>query len=228
MSYTEVAITGYNTNPPPDDGSMGSANQVFWSKVKIKLFDPIRDAFNSIDDNVLSAVNSADSSIATLESDIATLDTAISNIATTMKAPDGTAMLYRQTTPPTGWTKGTDLNDYALRLVTGTASTGGSTAFSSVFASRTISSTNMPAHTHSFSDSNRSGSFTATTFIYNLSDSNASASAGGVTCATSITESNETLTATYTLPETTTASAGSGTGWDFDIQYVDTIYATKD
>lgn len=51
--------------------------------------------------------------------------------------PAGTAMLFAQTAAPTGWTKVTTHNDKALRVVSGTAGSGGSTAFSSVFASRT-------------------------------------------------------------------------------------------
>jgi len=63
--------------------------------------------------------------------------------------PSGTAMVFAQTSAPTGWTKSTTHNDKALRVVSGTASSGGSTAFSTVFAARTIATANLPAHTHS-------------------------------------------------------------------------------
>lgn len=53
----------------------------------------------------------------------------------------GTKMLFVQTTAPTGWTKDTTNNDKALRVVSGTASTGGSASFSSVFTSQTPSGT---------------------------------------------------------------------------------------
>lgn len=50
----------------------------------------------------------------------------------------GTRMLFAQTTAPTGWTKDTtNYNNYALRVVTGAASTGGSVAFTTAFASQT-------------------------------------------------------------------------------------------
>jgi hypothetical protein len=45
----------------------------------------------------------------------------------------GTLMLFQQTTAPTGWTKQTTHNNKALRVVTGTASSGGSNTFSGVF-----------------------------------------------------------------------------------------------
>jgi hypothetical protein len=47
-------------------------------------------------------------------------------------------MLFAQTTAPTGWTKNTTTGDNsALRVVTGNASTGGSVAFTTAFASQT-------------------------------------------------------------------------------------------
>ena len=45
----------------------------------------------------------------------------------------GTKMLFQQTAAPTGWTKQTTHDNKALRVVTGTASSGGSNTFSGVF-----------------------------------------------------------------------------------------------
>ena len=50
----------------------------------------------------------------------------------------GTKMLFQQTSAPTGWTKVTTHNNKALRVVSGTASSGGSNAFSNTLASRPI------------------------------------------------------------------------------------------
>src|SRR6266511_2738699 len=44
-----------------------------------------------------------------------------------LEAPSGTAMLFQQTSAPTGWTKSTSFNDRALRVTTGTV--GGSAGF---------------------------------------------------------------------------------------------------
>jgi len=52
-----------------------------------------------------------------------------------------TLLVAAQTNAPTGWTKNTSHNDKALRLVSGTASSGGSNPFSSTFASRTPTGT---------------------------------------------------------------------------------------
>jgi len=48
--------------------------------------------------------------------------------------PQGTSMLFQQTSAPTGWTKQTTHNDKALRLQSGTVGTGGSVAFSTAMA----------------------------------------------------------------------------------------------
>jgi hypothetical protein len=48
-------------------------------------------------------------------------------------------MLFQQTSAPTGWTKSTTHNNKALRIVSGSASSGGSNAFTTAFGSRGIS-----------------------------------------------------------------------------------------
>ena len=53
----------------------------------------------------------------------------------------GTKMLFAQTTAPTGWTKDTTHNNKALRVVSGTAGSGGSLDFTTAFASRSTGST---------------------------------------------------------------------------------------
>jgi len=53
--------------------------------------------------------------------------------------PQGTSMLFQQTSAPTGWTKQTTHNDKALRLTSGTVGTGGSVAFSTAMATPAVS-----------------------------------------------------------------------------------------
>ena len=52
--------------------------------------------------------------------------------------PQGTSMLFQQTSAPTGWTKQTTHNDKAIRLQTGTVGTGGSVAFSTAMATPAV------------------------------------------------------------------------------------------
>ena len=65
--------------------------------------------------------------------------------------PSGTRIAFQQTTVPTGWTKDTTaaLNDSAMRIVTGTAGSGGtlglSTASTGTYA---LQIADMPSHTH--------------------------------------------------------------------------------
>lgn len=77
--------------------------------------------------------------------------------------PSGSVMLFYQSAAPTGWTQVTTLNDYDLRLVSGTGGgTGGTTAYSSVFTNQTptittsglsagattLSTAQIPSHQH--------------------------------------------------------------------------------
>ncbi|MDH2357668.1 hypothetical protein QCM80_45195 [Bradyrhizobium sp. SSUT112] len=69
--------------------------------------------------------------------------------------PSGTLMLFQQTNAPIYWTKQVTHNDKALRVVSGTASSGGSNAFSTIFSNpigtqnTTITVSSMPSHSHS-------------------------------------------------------------------------------
>ena len=145
--------------------------------------------------------------------------------------PIGTLMLFQQTSAPTGWTKETTHNDKALRVVTGAASSGGTTAFSSVMTSRTpagsvtmsnaaftLGTNEIPAHSHSANG-------------YLNSGFNAGAPDYPLVYGTGSTNYN------YTFGTNNTGGGGShthsntasfsGTALDFAIQYVDLIIASK-
>tara|TARA_B100000579_G_scaffold250269_1_gene205824 strand:- start:7013 stop:9082 length:2070 start_codon:yes stop_codon:yes gene_type:complete len=63
-----------------------------------------------------------------------------SNLTGVQPFPSGTKMLFQQTSAPTGWTKVTSsVDNKALRVVSGSVSSGGNQAFTSAFASRTPS-----------------------------------------------------------------------------------------
>lgn len=51
----------------------------------------------------------------------------------------GTKLLFQQSSAPTGWTQVTTYNNYALRVVSGTVSSGGTVPFTTAFASQTPS-----------------------------------------------------------------------------------------
>jgi hypothetical protein len=58
----------------------------------------------------------------------------------------GTAMLFRQTAAPTGWTKVTTYNDVGIRVVNGTINqVTANTAFSTVFAQTAVGSHTLAA-----------------------------------------------------------------------------------
>jgi hypothetical protein len=122
--------------------------------------------------------------------------------------PSGTVMLFVQTSAPTGWTKSITHDNKALRVVSGTASSGGSIAFTTAFANgntgaTTLSEAQIPSHTHGISGQRLS-----------------SLSTGSVNWLTG--NGTSVLSAA-------TGGGGSHThGLSLDVQYVDVIIATKD
>jgi hypothetical protein len=133
--------------------------------------------------------------------------------------PTGTAMMFVQTSAPTGWTKSTTHDNKALRVVSGAASNGGSVAFTTAFASQTttignttLTAAQIPSHTHSFST--QSGV--------------AGTGAGYVTGTAAGTP---IATGTFTTDGGTgggTAHTHTSTAINLAVSYVDVIIATKD
>lgn len=133
----------------------------------------------------------------------------------------GTEMLFVQTAAPTGWTKNTTHNNKALRIVSGTAGSGGSTAFTTAFASRTptgsvafttLTTGQMPSHGHTYiwrwgvgTVNNGSGGL-AGPFWYETQNSSSDFTGGGQSHGHSLTLN----------------------AMDFAVAYVDSIIATKD
>ncbi len=134
----------------------------------------------------------------------------------------GTVMLFVQTAAPTGWTKGSTHNDKALRLVTGAAGTGGSTAFTTVFAARTIGQANLPNVTLTATSN---GNHTHTTTAVELSAYGAGAVIGVRLNGGAGSAANVSTTGAHTHD---VPLGGSGTAMDFAVNYVDVILATKD
>ena len=122
----------------------------------------------------------------------------------------GTVMLFVQTAAPTGWTKSVANNDKALRVVSGAASTGGSVAFTTAFASGlsdsavTLTTAQIPSHNHNFIQYQATGGGNS---------SAAAAAANSVT--TTVSSTGGGTSHTHSLPS-------------FAVSYVDTIIATKD
>lgn len=144
--------------------------------------------------------------------------------------PAGTVMLFAQTAAPTGWTKNTTTgNNTALRLVTGTASTGGSVAFTTAFASQTPSGTvsvsgsagnttlttpQIPSHTHTIPKKAPGGGAGQADYTPNYGGNiNSGATGGG---------------GSHSHPLSISSSTFSGNAINLAVSYVDVIRATKD
>ena len=148
--------------------------------------------------------------------------------------PTGTAMLFAQSSAPTGWTKVTAYNDAALRVVSGGASSGGSVGFVSAFTSQAISGTvgetalsegQLPSHRH----------FVSTNVVNGGAPS---AFNSLVRQRTTAGDSDYYLEGTFAEPSLMQSSAtGSGQththsfsapSINLAVKYVDVIIATKD
>jgi hypothetical protein len=127
----------------------------------------------------------------------------------------GTVMLFGQTAAPTGWTKDTtNYNNSALRVVTGSAATGGTVDFTTAFASQTpagtvgattLTTTQIPSHTHTIG---QAGCLGGNGYV--------STTGSGATLNTGSTGGGGSHTHTFT-----------GTAINLAVKYVDVIRATK-
>ena len=151
----------------------------------------------------------------------------------------GTRMLFAQTTAPTGWTKDTtNYNNFALRVVTGAASTGGSVAFTTAFASQTptisntlsvdtsglsagsttLTTAQIPSHTHSAAVRPQgcfNQGFAVHGYDNNATPNNTGSTGGGGS-------HNHSISGSATLSGGITSSA-----INLAVQYLDVITATK-
>ncbi len=145
--------------------------------------------------------------------------------------PSGTVMLFAQTAAPTGWTKDTtNYNNSGLRVVTGSASTGGSVDFTTAFASQTP--------TGSVTITSVSGSAGATTLTTPQIPSHTHpGGAGGGTNGPGNSPSASPSTTgstggggSHTHPFSFSSGSGtfSGNAINLAVKYVDVIRATKD
>jgi hypothetical protein len=136
----------------------------------------------------------------------------------------GTVALFYQAAAPTGWTVSNADNNKAIRIVSGSSgdggSAGGTTAFTSVFTSRTITQANLPSYTLP-NTLNLSG--TETLITRNFSDNTGVAPTGG---GQNIVNSVSYSTTNLDIAGSVT-SGGSGTAMDFAVQYISVVKAAK-
>ena len=114
----------------------------------------------------------------------------------------GTRMIFAQTTAPTGWTKDTsNYNNHALRVVTGSASTGGTVDFTTAFDSQTPSGTvTVTASTGQVAQGGTVSSPASTGAITQGGTVSVSASTGAVTQGGSVSVSASVGNTTLSTP----------------------------
>ena len=189
---------------------LGSQANLRWADADSSNYIAVQ-APSTVSSNVTFTLPSADGTSGQF---LSTNGSGALSFATGGFAP-GTVMLFVQTSAPTGWTKNTAHDNKALRIVSGAAGTGGSTAFTTVFTSRatsgfvgatTLTTAQIPSHTHTI-PSNTSG--TQVGF------------AGGGRNPTGFSTGAAGGGGSHT-------HGFAGSAMDFAVQYVDVIIATKD
>ena len=214
--------------------------------------------------NAATATKWATTRTITLSGDVTSSATNIDgsgnvSISTTLAASgftSGTLMLFEQTAAPTGWTKQSTHNNKALRVVSGTASSGGTDVFTTAFGTPSVSGTvgisgapvvgnlavsvsgniadttlttnQIPSHSHSYQKA-------VTTYQGQYSDTVASG-VGYQSVSTGTTGNSGAHNHGHNLAGSMTGAPGVGNlagslssaTAAINVQYVDLIIASKD
>lgn len=160
--------------------------------------------------------------------------------------PAGTKMLFIQTSAPLGWTKDTTHDNKALRVVSGSAGSGGTVDFTTAFTVQSVAGTiasatatgtvgattltvaQIPSHNHydgyTQGSSTSGGAFGS--FIGVTEDDMSFSGTGSAHPNTSYTGGGQSHTHTFT--GTAHNHAFTGTAINVAVKYVDVIIAAKD
>jgi len=208
------------TNPVSTDGLAAADDHMRLIKATILASFP----------NITGAMTATLSVLNGLDARMTAIETAFAS---------GTKMLFQQSTAPTGWTKDTTHDDKALRVVTGTAGSGGTNAFSTLDATaagtvnssisgstagHTLTISQIPSHTHSQrTDRVQEGFDNGTSYAgYSPSAGNHSPTTWNIGY-TGGGGSHSHGAGSLAVTSTFTGSANA-----LDVQFVDVIIATKD
>ena len=165
--------------------------------------------------------------------------------------PSGTVMLFGQTAAPTGFTKLTDQDNAALRVVSGSASTGGSVGFTTAFASQTptgsvsittvsgsagattLTTPQIPSHAHRVVQVYPPGQLNGNPRMFSTFTNTQGYQAAVGPFSTSPTNAGSDTEGgggSHTHPFSFSSGSGtfSGNAINLAVKYVDVIRATKD
>ena len=160
------------------------------------------------------------------------------NLQTNGDIPTSSVMLFYSAAAPTGWTGSDTHSDYALRVVSQTSALGGSAggtdAFSTVFAARTITQSMLPNVTLTVSGTAASNGNHNHSIVYRVDDNSPDVGNGSGTArdATSLGTAGTTSTDgahTHTVSGNTSSLNGNVTQntIGFAVAYVNLIKATR-
>ena len=171
------------------------------------------------------------------------LDARVTAIETGVHA-SGTKLLFQQTAAPTGWTKDTtNYNDHAIRVVTGTAGSGGTNAFSTLDATAvgTVNSSisgatagvyltlsQIPSHTHTGNVNLRTNWEAGYSGLSPVGTGSARFDGTGSSPSFTTNAAGSGGSHWHGVGSLAVTSTFTGSGNALDVKYVDVIVATKD
>jgi len=165
------------------------------------------------------------------------------NTVTTPAFPAGTRMLFQQSSAPTGWTKDTSHNDKALRVVSGSAVGGGtnplssldatavgtvSSSISGATASKILSISHMPAHTHTGNVDLRTNWEAGSSSKSPVGTGSARFDGSGSSPSFTTNSTGSGAGHTHGVGTLSVTSAFTGTANQLNVAYLDVIVAQKD
>lgn len=160
-------------------------------------------------------------------------DNSVQTTAAESEFTSGTRMIFQQTSAPTGWTKVTSgIDNHALRVVTGSAGSGGANAFTTAFNDAQTTE-NAGLHNHDITVNNHTLNISRMpSHSHQLQEARYGVAPGGLN-GLAFTGGFRGLTNTGGSQAHNHGASSANAGvhnhtFNLDVQYLDVIVAEKD
>lgn len=226
-AQSAAALIGFRGNWDDVTGSAVRPCSVFWDDAVWGAVEDMNTPGNYVEDNEPSTLSTKWLKIQEDATKVAygatTVYLALQALEAKKPFPVGTVMLFGNAAAPVGWTKLTNIDNAAIRIVSGTGGGSGGTAnFTTAFASRTpagtvgnttLTTAQIPAHTHG---------------IAMWATPTGGANAGGAVAYDTVRSGSKYATDTDGGTGGAHNHSFTGTAMDFAVKYADMIRCSLD